>query len=81
MQYMKKKNIKLDLTGLRCPLPVLKTAKKIKEIETFEVLEINIDDYSSVDDLKELCENNNLSFAYKKINENNITCYITKKTL
>ena len=78
---MKKKNIKLDLTGLRCPLPVLKTAKKIKEIENFQVLEIIIDDYSSVDDLKELCENNNLSFANEKKNENNITCYITKKTL
>ena len=50
---MKKKNIKLDLTGLRCPLPVLKTAKKIKEIENFQVLEIIIDDYSSVDDLRE----------------------------
>lgn len=78
---MKKKNIKLDLTGLRCPLPVLKTAKKIKEIENFQVLEIIIDDYSSVDDLRELCENSNLNFNKEKKNENNIICYITKKTL
>ena len=76
---MKKKNIKLDLTGLKCPIPVLKTAKKIKEISKFQTLEIIIDDYSSVDDLKELCENNNLCFAKEKKNENNITCYINKK--
>ena len=78
---MKKKNIKLDLTGLKCPLPVLKTAKKIKEIENFQVLEIIIDDYSSVDDLRELCENSNLNFNKEKKKENNIICYITKKTL
>ena len=80
---MKKKNIKLDLTGLKCPLPVLKTVKKIKEISKFQTLEITIDDHSSVDDLKELCENKNLRFVKEKKNKNknDIICYITKKNL
>tara|TARA_B100000989_G_scaffold227588_1_gene174664 strand:- start:1951 stop:2184 length:234 start_codon:yes stop_codon:yes gene_type:complete len=77
---MKKKNIKLDLTGLKCPLPVLKTAKKIKDISKFETLEITVDDQSSVDDLKELCENRNLNFVEEK-NENSFIFYITKKNL
>ena len=77
---MKKKNIKLDLTGLKCPLPVLKTAKKIKDISKFETLEITVDDQSSVDDLKELCENRNLNFVKEK-NENSFIFYITKKNL
>lgn len=30
----------LDCTGLSCPLPVIKTAKAIKEIEVGQVLEL-----------------------------------------
>ena len=53
---MNNKIIKLDLLGLKCPLPVLKTAKKLKEISNNDVLMVRVDDESAEQDLQELCK-------------------------
>jgi len=34
----------LDCVGLYCPMPIVKTAKKIKEIKVGDVLEVIADD-------------------------------------
>ena len=49
------KNIKLiNLMGLRCPLPVLKIAKKIKEIKKGDIIKVKVDDPKAENDINEL---------------------------
>ncbi|MCV6547725.1 MAG: sulfurtransferase TusA family protein [Cohaesibacter sp.] len=41
---------KLDLTGLKCPLPVLQTGKKLRQLNASDILEvISTDPMSSID--------------------------------
>ncbi|RWZ58743.1 hypothetical protein EQV77_07195 [Halobacillus fulvus] len=41
----------LDATGLACPMPIVKTKKAMKDIETGEVLEIHATDKGAKGDL------------------------------
>jgi tRNA 2-thiouridine synthesizing protein A len=45
---------KLDLTGLRCPLPVLKTRKALKGLAAGDRLEVHCTDPLSVIDIPNL---------------------------
>jgi tRNA 2-thiouridine synthesizing protein A len=45
---------KLDLTGLKCPLPALMTAKALKALSPGEVLEVHCTDPLSVIDIPNL---------------------------
>ncbi len=45
---------KLDLTGLKCPLPALKTRKALKSLQTGEFLEVHCTDPLSVIDIPAL---------------------------
>ncbi len=45
---------KLDLTGLRCPLPVLKTRKALKALAAGDRLEVHCTDPLSVIDIPNL---------------------------
>ena len=67
-----------DFRGLKCPLPVLKTKRALKEIGKGEIIEILADDPAANLDLKHFCEvsGNNLIKISKK--ENNIHCLIQK---
>ena len=46
--------IKLDLTGLKCPLPALKTRKALKTITPGDFLEVHCTDPLSVIDIPNL---------------------------
>ncbi len=46
----------LDATGLYCPLPVVKTAERIKEMREGQVLEVLSDDGGIQADLPAWCE-------------------------
>lgn len=46
--------IKLDLTGLKCPLPVLKTRKALKALTAGDRLEVRCTDPLSVIDIPNL---------------------------
>jgi tRNA 2-thiouridine synthesizing protein A len=46
--------IKLDLTGLKCPLPALKTRKALKGLKPGDVLEVLCTDPLSVIDIPNL---------------------------
>ncbi len=48
----------LDTRGLRCPLPVLKARKALKDIAAGAVLEILATDPGTEEDLKAFCEAN-----------------------
>ena len=45
---------KLDLTGLKCPLPALKTRKALKSVKPGELLEVHCTDPLSVIDIPNL---------------------------
>ncbi len=46
----------LDCVGLYCPMPIVKTAEKIKELKKGEVLEVVADDKGIKQDMPAWCE-------------------------
>jgi len=46
----------LDTSGLRCPMPVLKARKALKEVPPGEILEVLATDPGSVADFTAFCE-------------------------
>ena len=46
----------LDLKGLSCPLPIAKTAKAMKELNTGDVVEVLATDHGSVPDFNAWCK-------------------------
>jgi len=46
----------LDCLGLYCPMPIIKTAEKIKQMQIGQILEIIADDDGIVEDLPNWCE-------------------------
>jgi tRNA 2-thiouridine synthesizing protein A len=46
--------VKLDLTGLKCPLPALKTRKALKALKPGDLLEVHCTDPLSVIDIPNL---------------------------
>ncbi len=46
----------LDCMGLYCPMPIVKTAEKIKQLKSGEILEIVADDKGIKQDMPAWCE-------------------------
>jgi tRNA 2-thiouridine synthesizing protein A len=46
----------LDCVGLYCPMPIVKTAQKIKELQDGQVLEIIADDRGIKQDMPAWCQ-------------------------
>lgn len=46
----------LDCVGLYCPMPIVKTAAKIKELKVGEVLEVTADDKGIIKDMPAWCQ-------------------------
>jgi tRNA 2-thiouridine synthesizing protein A len=46
----------LDCVGLYCPMPIVKTSQKIKELKTGEILEIVADDKGIKQDMPAWCK-------------------------
>ena len=46
----------LDCVGLYCPMPIVKTAEKIRELKKGEVLEVVADDRGIKQDMPAWCE-------------------------
>lgn len=75
---MNKKITKLDLLGLKCPFPVLKTMKKLKEISPNHLLEVKTDDIDSIKDFKQLSRNKKIILVdFKK--DNKILFFLIKR--
>ena len=49
----------LDATGLLCPLPVLKAAKRLRAMAAGEVLKVRADDPAAVVDVPHFCAEQN----------------------
>lgn len=52
---MKKPDEKLDCFGLLCPMPIIQTAKRIKEMRVGEVLEVTSTDKGIREDMPAWC--------------------------
>ncbi|MEL7213299.1 MAG: sulfurtransferase TusA family protein [Pseudomonadota bacterium] len=48
-------DLTLDATGLLCPLPVLKARKRLKSLETGDVLTVLADDPAAIVDIPHFC--------------------------
>ncbi len=48
--------LRLDLTGLRCPIPILKTKKAMRELQKGDVVEIIANDPGSQEDFVAFCD-------------------------
>ncbi len=46
----------LDCVGLYCPMPIVKTAEKMKSLAPGEILEVVADDVGIKQDMKAWCE-------------------------
>ena len=68
----------LDAIGLYCPVPVMLTTEKIKEIEKRQVLEILTDDPDSLEDIPHWCKITGNKFL-KVTRENGIYRFYVQK--
>lgn len=51
-----KADVTLDAVGLFCPIPILKTSMKIKELKIGQVLEVLADDEGIKEDMPAWCK-------------------------
>ena len=75
---MIKKTKLIDLMGLRCPLPVLKIAKKIKEIKKGDIIKVKVDDPKAENDINELKKQIKIKIK-KKIKHNDFMLFEIEK--
>ena len=75
---MIKKTKLIDLMGLRCPLPVLKIAKKIKEIKKGDIIKVKVDDPKAENDINELKKQIKIKIK-KKIKHNDFILFEIEK--
>jgi tRNA 2-thiouridine synthesizing protein A len=70
---------KLDLTGLKCPLPALKTRKALKSVRAGDFLEVHCTDPLSVIDIPNLIRETGDRVEIKQRDEQHIVFLIEKK--
>ena len=75
---MIKKTKLIDLMGLKCPIPVLKIAKKIKEIRKGDIIKVKVDDPKAENDINELNKQINITII-KKIKHNDFMLFEIEK--
>lgn len=69
---------KLDLTGLKCPLPALKTRKALKSVAPGDFLEVHCTDPLSVIDIPNLIRETGDKVEISERNERRIVFLIEK---
>ncbi len=68
----------LDCTGLYCPMPIVKTMQKIKQLKTGEVLEVVADDKGIKLDMPAWCEATGHEFLGIEGENGEIRVYVKK---
>ena len=70
----------LDAIGLLCPLPVLKARKRLKAMETGDILQLLANDPAAIIDVPHYCnESGNILLSSEELDDN-ITRYTIQKT-
>ena len=73
-----KKDETLDCLGLYCPMPIVKTAEKIKELKVGEVLEVLSDDRGIKQDMPAWCQATGHEYLGMEEESGEIKVYIKK---
>ena len=68
----------LDCVGLYCPMPIVKTAEKIKGLKTGEVLEVVADDKGIKQDMPAWCKATGHEFLGMEEAGTEIKVYVKK---
>ena len=68
----------LDCVGLYCPMPIVKTAERIKQLKQGEVLEVVADDKGIKLDMSAWCEATGHEFLGVEEENNEIKVYVKK---
>lgn len=68
----------LDCVGLYCPLPIVKTAAKIKELKAGQILEIVADDKGIKMDMPAWCKSTGQEFLGVEEKDGEYRVYVKK---
>ncbi|HEX9758322.1 MAG TPA: sulfurtransferase TusA family protein [Nitrospiria bacterium] len=68
----------LDAMGLFCPMPIVLTAKKIKELKIGQILEVLNDDEGIIKDMPAWCKNTGNEFIELVEEEGSYRIYVKK---
>lgn len=68
----------LDARGLSCPMPMLRTKKTIKNLDSGQILEVWGTDPGSKNDIPGFCEKNNHEFLGYEDTSDGYTRYLIK---
>ena len=68
----------LNVKGLRCPIPVLKAEKVLKNLKTGDILEVLTTDPQAIKDFQAFCEINNCLFQSSNKKKGVFTIFICK---
>jgi len=66
----------IDTTGLKCPLPVLRARKRLKSMQSGQLLRIIADDPASVIDFPHFCNEQELRLLLNEETEENLYCFV-----
>lgn len=73
-------NDSLDCLGLYCPVPIIKTYEKVKEMKAGEILEVISDDEGIIKDMPAWCKTTGNEFlGFDKLEDNVYKVYVKKK--
>lgn len=75
-----KANATLDCVGLYCPMPIIQTMEKIKELEEGQVLEIIADDKGIVSDMPAWCKSTGHEFVGIEERGGEFHVYVRKRS-
>ena len=68
----------LDCMGLYCPMPIVKTAAKIKQMKQGDIMEVVADDKGIKEDMPAWCEATGHEFLGVEEEDNEIKVYLKK---
>ena len=68
----------LDTLGLYCPMPIVKTAKKIKDLKIGQVLDVISDDEGIKEDMPAWCKRTGNEFLRTEEREGEYRVYVKK---
>ena len=69
----------LDCVGLYCPMPIVKTSQKMKELKSGEVLEVVADDKGIKQDMPAWAQTTGNEFLGEEESGGEIKVYVKKK--
>lgn len=75
-----KYDFSLDCMGLYCPVPIIKTFEKIKDMKDGEVLEVVADDIGVLKDIPAWCKTTGNEFIASKTEGSIYKVYVRKKS-